>query len=67
MFAGAKVKQAGRAANLSGSFCCALVLLVLAAGCATPIGVQYVDPRTGYQSLTANILSSERPSSFSAR
>jgi hypothetical protein len=67
MFAGAKVKQAGRAANLTGSFCCVLMLLVLAAGCATPIGVQYVDPRTGYQSLTANILSSERPSSFSAR
>ena len=63
----AKKKTPPLAANSSGLFCCALALLLLAAGCATPIGVQYVDPRTGYQSLTANILSTERPSSFSAR
>jgi hypothetical protein len=45
-----------------------LALLLLAAtGCATPIGVHYVDPRVAYQSLTANVLSAERPSSFSAR
>jgi len=50
-----------------GLFCCALVLIFLAAGCATPIGVSYVDQRVAYQSLTANILSAERPSSFSAR
>jgi hypothetical protein len=67
MFVHVDAKRAGFAGSLSGSFCWVLVLLVLAAGCATPIGVQYVDPRTGYQSLTANILSSERPSSFSAR
>ena len=67
MFVGAKVNQAGFAANLSGSFCYVLVLLVVAAGCATPIGVNYVDQRVAYQSLTANILSAERPSSFSAR
>jgi hypothetical protein len=42
-------------------------LLLLTAGCATPIGVQYVDHRIAYQSLTANVLSAERPSSFSAR
>jgi pimeloyl-ACP methyl ester carboxylesterase len=41
--------------------------LCFAAGCATPIGVNYVDQRIAYQSLTANILSAERPSSFSAR
>jgi hypothetical protein len=46
---------------------CALALIFLAAGCATPIGVNYVDQRVAYQSLTANILSAERPSSFSAR
>jgi hypothetical protein len=46
---------------------CALVLIFFAAGCATPIGVNYVDQRVAYQSLTANILSTERPSSFSAR
>ena len=67
MFVGANAKQAGFAANLSGSFCCLLLLIVLAAGCATPIGVNYVDQRIAYQSLTANILSAERPSSFSAR
>ena len=50
-----------------GLFCCALALVVLIAGCATPIGVNYVDQRIAYQSLTANILSAERPSSFSAR
>ena len=67
MFVDAKAKQAGLAANLFGSFCSILVLLVLAGGCATPIGVNYVDPHVAYQSLTANILSAERPSSFSAR
>ena len=44
-----------------------LVGALLMSGCATPIGVQFVDPREGYQSLTANILSAGRPSSFSAR
>jgi hypothetical protein len=43
------------------------LLLCIAAGCATPIGVNYVDRRIAYQSLTANILSAERPSAFSAR
>src|SRR5215468_7932748 len=42
-------------------------LLLLSSGCATPIGVHFVDPGEGYQSLTANILSVGRPSSFSAR
>src|SRR5438046_1618890 len=65
MFSEEKIKRARFAAS-SGLICCALALLLLA-GCATPIGVQYVDQRTGYQSLTANILSAERPSSFSAR
>jgi len=45
--------------------CCALLLAL--AGCATPIGVQFVDPRVAYQSLTANVLSTNQPSSFSAR
>src|SRR5690242_16887022 len=67
MFVDTKPKQAGSAVNLPGSFCSVLVLLVLAAGCATPIGVNYVNPHVAYQSLTANILSAERPSSFSAR
>jgi hypothetical protein len=49
------------------SFCRALALIFLTAGCATPIGVNYVDQRTAYHSLTANILSTEQPSSFSAR
>jgi hypothetical protein len=45
----------------------ALALALILSGCATPIGVHYVEPRIAYQSLTANILSAERPSSFSAR
>ena len=42
-------------------------LLCLSAGCATPIGVSYVDRRVAYESLTTNVLSTERMSSFSAR
>jgi Putative serine esterase (DUF676) len=42
-------------------------LLCLSVGCATPIGVSYVDRRVAYQSLTTNVLSTERISSFSAR
>ena len=47
--------------------CFALALILLASGCATPIGVNYVDQHIAYQSITANILSADRPSSFSAR
>ena len=43
------------------------VLALIAAGCATPIGVDYVDRSVAYRSLTANVLSAEKPSSFSAR
>ena len=42
-------------------------LLCLLVGCATPIGVSYVDRRVAYESLTTNVLSTERMSSFSAR
>jgi hypothetical protein len=55
------------AVQLRGLFYLALALLLFAAGCATPIGVNYVDRRIAYQSLTTNVLSAERPSSFSAR
>ncbi len=44
-----------------------LAIALIASGCATPIGVRYVEPRVAYHSLTANVLSAERPSSFSAR
>jgi len=47
--------------------CFALALILLASGCSTPIGVNYVDQHIAYQSITANILSADRPSSFSAR
>src|SRR5262245_246373 len=43
------------------------VLMLIGAGCATPIGVNYVDRSVAYHSLTANVLSTESPSSFSAR
>jgi pimeloyl-ACP methyl ester carboxylesterase len=42
-------------------------LALIASGCATPIGVNYVDRSVAYHSLTANVLSTETPSSFSAR
>jgi pimeloyl-ACP methyl ester carboxylesterase len=41
--------------------------VLVISGCATPIGVNYVEPRVAYHSLTTNILSADRPSSFSAR
>jgi triacylglycerol esterase/lipase EstA (alpha/beta hydrolase family) len=43
------------------------ILALIASGCATPIGVDYVDRSVAYHSLTANVLSDEKPSSFSAR
>ncbi len=45
----------------------AVCLALAAGGCATPIGVIRVDPRTAQRELTANALNSDRPSSFSAR
>ena len=67
-FFNAKRSRVFSACPLHNFFHCFLILvLCFAAGCATPIGVNYVDQRIAYQSLTANILSAERPSSFSAR
>jgi Putative serine esterase (DUF676) len=43
------------------------ILICLLSACATPIGVNHVDRRVAYQSLTANVLSTEKMSSFSAR
>ena len=40
---------------------------LIASGCATPIGVTRVDPRTAQFDLTANALNTDRPSSFSTR
>jgi pimeloyl-ACP methyl ester carboxylesterase len=48
-------------------FVSAIVLLCIAAGCATPIGVNQVDRAVAYHSLTANAISAERASSFSSR
>src|SRR5688572_1673754 len=45
----------------------AFAVACLAAGCATPIGVNHVDRRVAYHSLTANAISAERASSFSSR
>ena len=40
-------------------------VLLLACACATPIGVTHVDTQTMYRSLTASVLSSDRPSQYS--
>lgn len=48
-------------------FVAAVALWCFATGCATPIGVNYVDRAVAYHSLTANAISAERASSFSAR
>ncbi|MGH7872676.1 MAG: esterase/lipase family protein [Candidatus Binatia bacterium] len=42
-------------------------LLCFTAGCATPIGVNHVDRSVAYHSFTANAISAETASSFSAR
>ncbi len=48
-------------------FIAAFVVLCFASGCATPIGVNHVDRTVAYHSFTANAISAERASSFSAR
>jgi hypothetical protein len=42
-------------------------IALIVPGCAPPMGVNYVDRTVAYHSLTANVLSTEQPSSFSAR
>jgi pimeloyl-ACP methyl ester carboxylesterase len=51
----------------SGILSALAALILLVSGCATPIGVNYVDPAVAYHSLTANAISTARASSFSAR
>jgi len=43
------------------------ILALILTACAPPMGVNYVDRSVAYHSLTANVLSTEKPSSFSAR
>src|SRR5271155_3461482 len=43
----------------------ALIVAVLASGCATPVGVKHVDQETAYRALDANILSNGEPSAYS--
>src|SRR5207247_7316589 len=45
----------------------ALATALIGSGCATPIGVRYVQPRIAYHSFAANVLSADKPSSFSSR
>src|SRR5262245_55819465 len=54
---------------IAGTFRTILIVYfaLTVAGCATPIGVNYVDRAVAYHSLTANVLSTQAPSSFSAR
>ena len=42
-----------------------VVVLLLACACATPIGVTHVDTQSMYRSLTASVLSADRPSPYS--
>ena len=58
------VGRFGRRAEIVGWIC---GIALIAASCATPIGVDSVDRSIAYHSLTANVLSTEKPSSFSAR
>jgi len=58
------MRIAGRLRNWALVISC---LALIASGCATAIGVNYVDRGVAYRSLTANVLSADQPSSFSAR
>jgi len=57
------------AANLAtaSSLAAVAMLALLAAGCATPIGIRAVTPAEAERLLTANVLSSRQPSSWSAQ
>ena len=43
---------------------CGLLALLLAAGCATPIGVDRADPQSVHRELTGNVLSTGELSDF---
>ncbi|MGZ8435142.1 MAG: esterase/lipase family protein [Candidatus Binatia bacterium] len=53
--------------GLLGAAVVATCVALIASGCATPIGVIRVDPRTAQYDLTANALNTDKPSSFSSR
>src|SRR5215813_8544777 len=42
-----------------------VAVLLLGSACATPVGVTRVDTQSMYRSVTANVLSSDRPSQYS--
>ena len=42
-----------------------VTVLLLACACATPVGVTHVDTQSMYRSLTASVLSTNRPSEYS--
>ena len=44
-----------------------LISLVFTIGCATPVGVKKLDPKTVQRTLTANVLTSGRVSPFTAQ
>ncbi|MGZ9156857.1 MAG: hypothetical protein ACXW6J_26525, partial [Candidatus Binatia bacterium] len=53
--------------GLLGAAVVTTCVALIASGCATPIGVIRVDPRTAQYDLTANALNTDKPSSFSSR
>ena len=62
-----KLSRIRRSLSQEILFITVAALLCFAAGCATPIGVNHVDRTVAYHSFTANAISAERASSFSAR
>ncbi|MGZ9243503.1 MAG: esterase/lipase family protein [Candidatus Binatia bacterium] len=57
----------GTSRGLLGAAVVVTCVALIASGCATPIGVIRVDPRTAQYDLTANALNTDKPSSFSSR
>ena len=63
-----RVKQISRRMfGRAGGLNLVAAVALIASGCATPIGVTRVDPRTAQYELTANALNTDKPSSFSSR
>lgn len=58
---------AGSITKSVGSRIIPLTVIVLVSGCATPVGVSRLDELAAHRALTANVLSSGRPSAYSTQ
>jgi pimeloyl-ACP methyl ester carboxylesterase len=67
MIMGLQKNKLSSISGLPALFCALALLLSLAAGCSTPIGVTRGSTQDAYFALTANVLSAGKPSSWSTQ